>query len=412
MGFEVVNNVMVMKLDIVATVAVAVLLLMFGAWIRRVFPVIARFCIPSAVIGGFTFSILAWVLKEANMLTFKMDTTLQMPFMIAFFTTVGLGGSFGLIKKGGKSLIVYLVGCWVLAVMQNVVGAGTAMLTGIHPVLGVMAGAVSLEGGMGAASAFGPTAEQLGVQGAFVVAVAAATYGLITGGLVGGPLAKWLIEHYNLPIKTSEEKFDDLDELNANTAKPETVTSDSLMNMLAIILVAMVLGAMGSNKIKDLTGFVLPGYVGAMFVAVLIRNFNDIKPTFKLNEKTIDLIADVSLGIFLTMAMMSLKIWELANLAGPLLIILAVQTIFMFIYCIYFLFPLLGKDYDAAIMCAGMIGHGLGATPNAIANMGAVTERYGVVSRKAYLIVPLCGAVLIDFVGIPNIVWFINYFTK
>jgi ESS family glutamate:Na+ symporter len=182
--------------------------------------------------------------------------------------------------------------------------------------------------------------------------------------------------------------------------------------MLAVILVAMVLGAMGAAKIKDITGFVLPGYVGAMFVAVLIRNFNDVRPAFKMNEKTIDLIADVSLGIFLTMAMMSLKIWEISNLAGPLLIILAVQTIFMFIFCIYFLFPLLGRNYDAAIMCAGMMGHGLGATPNAIANMGAVTERYGVVSRKALLIVPLCGAVLIDIVAIPNIVWFINYFTK
>lgn len=410
MSFELVNQVMVMKLDIVATVAVAVLLLMFGAWIRRVFPVLARFCIPSAVIGGFTFSMLAWALKETNILTFKMDTVLQMPFMIAFFTTVGLGGSFGLIKKGGKSLIVYLVGCWVLAIMQNVVGAGTAMLAGIHPVLGVMAGAVSLEGGMGAASAFGPTAEQLGVQGAFVVAVAAATYGLITGGLVGGPLAKWLIEHYNLAIETSEEEFD---ALHAATAEQEQgIASDNVLSSMAIILVAMVLGAMGSTKIKELTGFVLPGYVGAMFVAVLIRNFNDVKPMVKLNEKAIDLIADVSLGIFLTMAMMSLKIWELSSLAGPLVLILAVQTIFMFIYCIYFLFPLLGRNYDAAVMCAGMIGHGLGATPNAIANMGAVTERYGVVSRKALLIVPLCGAVLIDFVAIPNIVWFINFFTK
>ncbi len=411
MSFELVNQVMVMKLDIVATVAVAVLLLMFGAWIRRIFPVIARFCIPSAVIGGFTFSILAWILKEANLLTFKMDTMLQMPFMIAFFTTVGLGGSFGLIKKGGKSLIVYLVGCWILAIMQNVVGAGTAILTGIHPVLGVMAGAVSLEGGMGAASAFGPTAEQLGVQGAFVVAVAAATYGLIAGGLVGGPLAKWLIERYNLPIETSQEQFDALDQATA-AERNEIVTSDNVMSMLAVILVAMVLGAVGSAKIKEATGFVLPGYVGAMFVAVLIRNVNDVKPLVKMNEKTVDLIADVCLGIFLTMAMMSLKIWEISNLAGPLLIILAVQTIFMFVFCIYFLFPLLGRNYDAAVMCAGMIGHGLGATPNAIANMGAVTERYGVMSRKAFLIVPLCGAVLIDIVAIPNIVWFINYFTK
>lgn len=411
MSFEMVNKVMLMKLDIVGTVAIAALLLMFGAWVRRAFPFFTRFCIPSAVIGGFSFSILAWILKEANLLTFKLDTTLQMPFMIAFFTTVGLGGSLGLIKKGGKSLGIYLVGCWILAVMQNVVGAGTAMLTGIHPVLGIMAGAVSLEGGMGAASAFGPTAEQLGVQGAFVVAVASATYGLISGGLMGGPLAKWLIERYDLPIETSEEKFDALDKL-AEANQNESVTSDKVLSMMTVILVSMVLGALGSAKIKDATGFILPGYVGAMFVAVVFRNLNDAKPLVKMNEKAVDLIADVSLGIFLTMAMMSLKIWELYSLALPLIIILAAQTIFMFVFCIYFLFPLLGRNYDAAVMCAGMIGHGLGATPNAVANMNAVSERYGVVSRKAFLIVPLCGAVLIDFVGIPNIVWFINYFTK
>ncbi|SDF67909.1 sodium/glutamate symporter [Sporolituus thermophilus] len=411
MSFELVNKVWVMKLDIVATVAISVLLLMFGSWVRRTFPFFVRFCIPAAVIGGFSFSILAWALKEANLLTFKLDTTLQMPFMIAFFTTVGLGGSLGLIKKGGKSLIIYLVSCWILAVMQNVVGAGTAMLTGIHPVLGVMAGAVSLEGGMGAASAFGPTAEQLGVQGAFVVAVASATYGLISGGLMGGPLAKWLIERYDLPIETSEENLEGLHQA-VTAEQDDPVTSDKVLSMMALILVVMVLGALGSAKIKDATGFVLPGYVGAMFVAVLFRNINDIKPFVKMHDKTVDLIADVSLGIFLTMAMMSLKIWELYSLALPLIIILAVQTVFMFIFCIYFLFPLLGRNYDAAVMCAGMIGHGLGATPNAVANMSAVAERYGVVSRKAFLIVPLCGAVLIDIVGIPNIVWFINYFTK
>lgn len=409
MGFEMVNGAWVIKLDLIATVALAALLLMFGDYLRRIFPSLVRFCIPGAVLGGFAFSLLAWMLKGMDVVTFKLDTTLQMPFMIAFFTTVGLGGSLGLIKKGGKSLIIYLVGCWTLAVMQNVIGAGTAYMTGIHPVLGIMAGAVSLEGGMGAASAFGPTAEQLGVSGAFVVAVASATYGLISGGLIGGPLAKWLIERYKLPIVTSGENLDNLVE---TTVENENITSSKVLTMMSLILVCMVLGALGSAKIKQLTDFVLPGYVGAMFVAVVFRNFNDAVPMVKLDEKSVDLIADVSLGIFLTMAMMSLKIWELSSLALPLIIILAVQTVFILAFCVYLLFPMLGRDYDAAVMCAGMVGHGLGATPNAVANMNAVAQRFGVVSRKAFLIVPLCGAVLIDIVGIPNIVWFINYLAK
>lgn len=414
MSLEVVKNLLTLKMGLISTLAVAVLLLIYGNWIRKVLPFFSRFCIPAPVIGGFSFSLLAWLLKETGVLNFDLDTTLQMPLMIAFFTTVGLGGSLSLIKKGGRSLIIYLVGCWILAIMQNVIGAATAVMTGVHPALGVMAGAVSLEGGMGAASAFGPTTEQMGIQGAFIVAVASATYGLISGGLFGGPLAKWLIERYHLEIKTNEEDY----LLNEKAIPAEEdgssspVTSDRVLTMLGLILVIMAFGEVIAGYIKTATGFVLPGYISAMFVAVVFRNINDSIKIIRVEDRSIDLIADVSLGLFLSMAMMSLKIWELASLALPLIIILAVQTIFIFAYCIFALFPALGKDYDAAVMCAGMIGHGLGATPNAIANMNAVSERYGVVSRKAFLIVPLCGAVLIDLVGIPNIVWFINYFAK
>ena len=182
--------------------------------------------------------------------------------------------------------------------------------------------------------------------------------------------------------------------------------------MLALVLVMMALGSFLSGKIKEWYNFSLPGYVGAMFVAVVFRNINDHFPLVKIRSKAIDLISDVSLGLFLTMAMMSLRIWELYDLAVPLIIILALQTVAIFLLGAFLLFPLLGKDYDAAVMCAGFMGHGLGATPNAVANMGAVCERYKVMSHKAFLIVPLCGAVLIDLVGLPNIVWFINYLTK
>lgn len=331
--------------------------------------------------------------------------------MIAFFTTVGIGGSFGLLKRGGKALIIYLFFCWGIALFQNVFGATLARLLGIHPVLGVMAGAVSLEGGHGAAAAFGPVAEELGVAGAQVVAIASATYGLIAGGLLGGPVARWLIERHNITIEASEDAMY-TEHLMEDREEDTTFTSYDFLKMLALVLVMMSLGSLITTKIKEWYDFSLPGYVAAMFVAVVFRNINDHMPIVKLRSKAIDLISDVSLGIFLTMAMMSLRIWELYDLAIPLVVILVLQTIALLLLAAFLLFRLLGKDYDAAVMCAGLVGHGLGATPNAVANMGAVCEHYKVMSYKAFLIVPLCGAVLIDLVGIPSIVWFINYFAR
>lgn len=412
MGFEYAGKLLTLKLDLITTTALAAVLLMFGYEMRRRFSFFERFCIPAPVIGGFAFSLLALFLMQGKILGFKLDTTLQTPFMIAFFTTVGIGGSLSLLRKGGIALIIYLVSCWFIAVFQNAFGSGLAYLLGIHPVLGVMAGSVSLEGGHGAAAAFGPTAEQLGVKGATAVAIASATYGLIAGGLTGGPLTKWLIDKYNVSISTSKESYESYQDAVGLTKESEKITSRNVLSMMCLVLVLMVLGAWASGKIKEFTGFVLPGYVGAMFVAIIFRNLNDAASAVKLRLNSIDVIADVSIGMFLTMAMMSLKIWELYDLALPLIIILVLQTICLAFFAAFVFFRALGKDYDAAVMVSGLMGHGLGATPNAVANMGAVCERYGVMSHKAFLIVPLCGAVLIDLVGIPNIVWFINYLTK
>lgn len=412
MSFEVANNIFTISLDGVWTTALAAILLMIGYGLRRRIRFFEVFCIPAPVIGGVLMSLIALVLHHQGGGALKFNTALQSPMMIAFFTTVGIGGSFGLLKKGGKALIVYLVFCWGLAVFQNAFGAGLAKMLGIHPALGIMAGAVSLEGGHGAAAAFGPMAEELGVAGAKVVAIAAATYGLIAGGLLGGPLAKWLIDRHNVDIKASKEEIYIQPTAQDIEEEEKLFSSFDFLKMLALVLVMMALGSFLSGKIKEWYNFSLPGYVGAMFVAVVFRNINDHFPLVKIRSKAIDLISDVSLGLFLTMAMMSLRIWELYDLAVPLIIILALQTVAIFLLGAFLLFPLLGKDYDAAVMCAGFMGHGLGATPNAVANMGAVCERYKVMSHKAFLIVPLCGAVLIDLVGLPNIVWFINYLTK
>lgn len=414
MDFEMLNNVPLLKLDFLATTTIAAVLLLIGNWLRRVFPALEKYCIPAAVVGGLGFAVMALLFRETNLLNFKVDNMLQTPFQLLFFTAIGMGGSLSLLMKGGKLFVIYLViACWLIAVLQNVIGVAMAMATGIHPVLGVMAGAVSLEGGPGNAAAFGPMAEKLGVQGATVVGIASATYGIIVSGFIGGPLAKWLIDRNKLEIVTGEDKdLEAMQESLKAEREEDSVTSSNVLRMLTLILVMMTVGALAAAKIKALTGFDLPSYVGAMFMAIVFRNIHDVVPFVKLSYKSIELIADVSLGLFLTMAIMSLKIWELYNLALPLMAILLVQTIFVVLFCIYPLFRLLGRNYDAAVMCAGMIGHNLGVAANAVANMDAVCKRYGVLSTKAFIIVPLCGAVLVDIFAIPNIVWFINYFAK
>ncbi|MBZ9623281.1 sodium/glutamate symporter [Clostridium sp. FP2] len=409
MKTELAEGLLTLKVDMVATLATAILLLLLGYWLIKKVTFFRKFCIPAPVIGGLLFSILALILKQSGIITISMDTTFQSPFMIAFFTTIGLGASLKLLKKGGKWLIIYWLLCGVLAISQNVIGVVFAKITGIHPMFGIMAGSVSMEGGHGAAAAFGKTAEAMGIAGSTTVAIAAATFGLISGGLIGGPIAKHLIDKYKLKPSTSD-KYDvkSFENIVSNTGNTK-ITTNMVMIHMAIITVCMTIGSIASGWFSTFTGLSLPGYVGAMFVAVVFRNINDKLHIANLDYYTIDLMGNVSLGIFLSMALMTLKLWELVGLAGPLLIIVSAQVVFMILYTIFVVFKFLGKDFDAAIMAAGMAGHGLGATPNAIANMGAVTEKYGP-SPKAFLIVPLVGAFLIDLIGIPTIVFFMNLF--
>lgn len=414
------QGVPVIKLDMIATLALAILLLLFGRVLVNRISILGRFCIPAPVAGGLLFSILMLVLQQSGLLLVKMDTLLQVPFSLAFFTTIGLIASLRLVKQGGKLLIVYWFFCALLSLMQNVIGTSLAQVLGIDPLLGVLMGAVSMEGGHGAAGAFGPEVEAMGVYGATAVAMAAATFGLVSGGLIGGPIAKYLLNKHNLhsteleavavegkPISDSETKEE------ATTEESEYVTNEvsahSFLLHSGVIAICMSVGLWVASWLKGALGIALPSYVGAMFFAVILRNLNDQLKVVKLHTPTINLIGDVCLGVFLSMALMTLKLWELVDLAIPMLVVLGAQVLFMILYCLYLVFPMLGRSYDAVIMCAGMAGHGLGATPNAMANMKAVTEKFGP-STKAFLIVPLCGAFLIDLFALPCIVWFINYF--
>ena len=408
MDISYLNNIPVLNLDMISFLLFAMIVLMLGYYLKSKIWVLDRFCIPAPVIGGFIFAILVLILKSSDLMLFDMDKTIQKPLMLAFFATIGLGASLGLLKKGGKCLIIYWMFCALLSILQNVIGVSIAKLMHLNPLIGVLTGSISMEGGHGGAAAFGPTIEKLGVSGATTIALASATFGLIAGGLIGGPIARYLINKNKLSTESHAHKYSFHDKEDEKTLLIP-VNIKSIFIHIGIICFCIVVGEESCKAIVRLTGVVLPSYVGAMFLAVILRNFNDKINVVKLNPVIIDYAGDFSLGIFLAMALMSLQLWQLVNLALPMVVILIAQTAFMIVFCAFVCFKAFGGDYDAAVMVAGMAGHGMGATPNAIANMGAVCEKFGE-SKKAFLIVPLVGAFLIDIVGIPCILFFINVF--
>ena len=416
MTWDAADGIFNLRFDPVFTAAIASMVFIFGAWLRTKVAFLRRFCIPAGVVGGICTASFAFSLYYPQIAVIHFDQTLQMPMIAIFFTRIGLTGSFQLIKRGGWVLFIYLCICWGLAIFQNILGVLVAQIFGIHPVLGVMAGAVSLEGGHNLAVVFGPMAEALGVSGAKVVAVSAATYGLIAGGLLGAPIANWLIKRHNLELQTS---YDALYKGYHDCGENESIELYNFLYALGLLLALMALGRWGAEWLQNRarTGwlwenFTFPGYLGAMFLAVLFRNLNDIFKIVRIHQKALDLISTVAVSLFLSVSMMSLKIGDLYGLAIPLLVILVAQTLAIVFITLVFLFPLMGKDYDAAIICSGFIGHGLGAPPSAVSMMRASCDHHNVMSYKAFLIVPLCGAVLIDLVALPNIIWFIKTFAK
>ncbi|WP_423364320.1 sodium/glutamate symporter [Mycoplasma sp. P36-A1] len=402
------NNEFIIKLDLVATMALTLLLVIFGSFIKKKIPILEKLCIPSPVITGLLFSLVTLVLYITKIATIQLDLTLQTPLMITFFATVGIGGSLKILKTGGKDLFFYWILAALLSISQNVIGVTVSKILNMNPIYGVLGGAVSMAGGHGAAAAFGQTAQEtMGISGSLSVALAAATFGLISGGIIGGPIAKHLINKYNLQPNLDEVENSELVQEEEIT---EEITPNSIIHEGSILGVIMVVGAIIATWFSSLfSDLVLPGYVGAMFVAVIFRNVNDKVKITKVNMKVMDFIGDLALTVFLTQALMSLKLWELKDLAGPLLVVLIAQVVFIALYTVFIVFRVLGKDYDAAVMVSGMIGHGLGAMPNGIANMTSVTKRFGP-STKAFMIVPLIGAFLVDIIHIPNIIFFMNLF--
>jgi ESS family glutamate:Na+ symporter len=406
----------VITLDMIQTVALAAVVLFLGYGIRRRVGVLDRFNIPAPVVGGFLFAATALALRQAGILAFEFDSALQTPFMVAFFTTIGLGASVGLLRVGGPQVLLFWGLASFVAAIQNGVGIGLARALGVDPLLGLLTGSITMTGGHGTGAAFGKLLEeQYAFPGAVTLAMAAATFGLVSGGLIGGPVSTWLIRRRDLrpdptvvsaaaapPVALAHASLDE--EIDTEPAG-EAPTAYTLLKTLTIILVAMWAGSLLSAWLGRYV--TLPGYIGAMLCAAVLRNVADATKLVRIEQRTVDDLGTIALSLFLAMALMSLKLWELLDLALPMFVILAVQVLLMAAFAAFVTYRVMGRDYEAAVMAGGHCGFGLGATPNAVANMTSIIERFGPAPR-ALLVLPMVGAFFIDFTNALIITTYIN----
>lgn len=409
MKFEVVEGLTIIGVNPAVTLAFAAILLLLGYFIKDKVKILDKYCIPAPVIGGFLFMFITWIGYSTKSFNFKFENIFQDVFMLAFFTTVGLGASFKLLKKGGKLLVIYWAVAGVISIIQNALGIGISKVIGLEAPYALLSSAISMIGGHGAALSYGTTFGEMGYEVAPLVGAAAATFGLISAVLVGGPLGRRLIEKNNL--KPDNDEDFDTSVTDINVGRGEKLTSLDIIKNVSAIIICMALGTIISGWISTLINMGFPTYVGAMFVAVILRNVNEKLHLYKFDFALVDEIGNVMLNLYLSLALMTLKLWELSGLIGGVLFVVLAQVTMMILLAYFVVFRILGKNYDAAVMCAGLCGHGLGATPSAIVNMTAVNERYGM-SRKAMMIVPIVGAFLVDIIYQPQTIWFIKTFVE
>lgn len=393
---------MKIQLDMYQTLAAAVLVLPLGNYLKKKIYFLQKFCIPAPVIGGLIFAIMTCICYVTGIAEFSFDDTLREVCMVFFFTSVGFQANLKVLKSGGKSLIVFLGLVIALIILQNITAVGLAKLLNLNPLIGMCTGSIPMVGGHGTAGAFGPVLEDLNIKGATTICTAAATFGLIFGSLIGGPLGKRLIEKHSL-LNTAANDDDSL--LVEDEKKHERHT-----NMYADAVFQLIL-AIGVGTIFTMlltkTGLTFPIYIGAMLAAALMRNICEYTEIATIHMGEINDLGGISLSLFLGMAMITLRLWELASLALPLVILLAAQVLLIIIFTYVIEFNIMGRDYDAAILVSGTCGFGTGATPNAMANMQAVCDQY-VPSIKAYLLIPLVGSLFADFLNSLVITFFIN----
>ena len=390
------------QLDMYQAAAVAALVLLLGRFLVRNLDLLRRYCIPEPVAGGVVFALAHLALRQAGILEISFDSTLQTFFMVVFFCSVGFTACFRLLKKGGLQVLLFLGIAVMMCVLQNGLGAFIASAFGLDPRLGLATGSIPMVGGHGTAASFGPLLEKAGVSGASAVAIASATFGLVAGCVIGGPTAVSRIRQKNLhsfeTVTGSNEVVVDKNEVTG------AIDSGRFLNATLCLALAIGAGTVVSAWLNKV--FTFPIYIGAMLVAAFIRNTTDMAGK-EIPMEEISTIGSFSLSLFLGLAMMGLKLWELADLAVPMVVMLVAQTVLMMVYAYFVVFNLLGKNYDAAVMTSGFCGFGMGATPNAMANMQAITQKYGP-APPAYFVVPLVGSLFIDFMNTIIITSFLN----
>ena len=393
---------MKIQLDMYQTLAVAVLVLLLGNYLKKKIYFLQKFCIPAPVIGGLIFAIMTCICYVTGIAELSFNDTLREVCMVFFFTSVGFQANLKVLKSGGKSLIVFLGLVIVLIILQNLTAVGLAKLLNLNPLIGMCTGSIPMVGGHGTAGAFGPVLEDLNIKGATTICTAAATFGLIFGSLIGGPLGKRLIEKHSLLNTAANEDDSLLVEDEKKHERHTNMYADSVFQLILAIGVGTIF-----TMLLTKTGLTFPIYIGAMLAAALMRNICEYTGIATIHMGEINDLGGISLSLFLGMAMITLRLWELASLALPLVILLAAQVLLIIIFTYVIEFNIMGRDYDAAILVSGTCGFGTGATPNAMANMQAVCDQY-VPSIKAYLLIPLVGSLFADFLNSLVITFFIN----
>lgn len=391
-----------LNLDLMQSFAVAMVVYFLGVWMKKKISVLERFCIPAPVAGGFVFAILHLIVRQTMNFSLGIDTTFQSPFMMVFFTTIGLTASIELIKKGGLGVIIFWVLASILCVFQDAIGLALAKVMGASPLLGLICGSITMTGGHGTGAAFAPKFAEMGLDGANVAAMAAATFGLVSGSIIGGPIGATLIRKNNLKSKAAEYTNQEV----TLESEKEEINVDEVLKTLTIILISIAIGAVVSIPVKK-AGITLPAYVTAMIVASILLNVGESTKMWHVNQKASSFLGTLSLNVFLSFALTGMQLWQLAEVAGPMMVILVAEVVFMALFAYFVTFKVMGSDFDAATIAAGHCGFGLGATPNGVANMTSVQEEFGPAPR-AFFILPIVGAFLIDFTNSLIITIFVN----
>ena len=387
-----------MNFNTYETLALAGFVLLLGYFLVKRISFLKNYNIPEPVVGGFLVALILTVLYQGWGLSFTFDTNLQFTMMLVFFSSIGLSANFARLIKGGKPLIIFVIAATLLISVQNFVGVGGSVLFGIDPAYGLIAGSVTLTGGHGTGAAWASKLTELfHLEGALELAMACATFGLVSGGIIGGPVARHLLGKMKHGENPESDDVDDVQEAFEHPTYQRKITTRSLIETITMMVCCLLIGQFLDIQTKG-TLIELPTFVWCLFTGVVIRNLLTHIFKFNVADSAVDVLGNVGLSLFLAIALMSLKLWQFAGLALPVVAILAIQVVLMAAFAIYLTYRIMGRDYDAVVLSAGHCGFGLGATPTAVANMQAITSRFGP-SHKAFLIVPMVGAFFIDLVN-------------